>query len=212
MATLKQARFKWSRDNAIAVSAIKEINAQESAIEIAQLSRDPSRLFKAGQWVEVIDEVRELNQRPGTLARLKNVVNQSGVRLLFDPSTVVGDPIDREHFEQQHSPKIRRWDWDQREAGLPLTSSDSEGWIELENGIEVKFDLPEDGQFQTGDYWLIPTRIDDRKPIEWEQDQSGNSLPKKPFGITHYYASLAISNRSKDPKTTFSIFQHFSTF
>jgi hypothetical protein len=199
--SLKEARFKWSRDNAIAVSAIKTINTQESAIVIAQLSRDPSRLFKAGQWVEVTDEARELNQRPGTLVRLKNVVSQSGVKLLFDPSTVVGDPIDAKNFEQNS--KVRRWDWEQRDAGLPLTSSDSEGWIELENGIEVKFELPKDAQFQTGDYWLIPTRMDDSKPIEWEQDKLGNPLSKEPFGIKHHYAALAISNHSKDAEAIF---------
>ena len=29
-------------------------------------------------------------------------------------------------------------------------------YIKLENGIEVKFN--EDGNYRTGDYWLIPTR------------------------------------------------------
>lgn len=192
--SLKEARFKWSRDNAIAVSKIIEINPQESAIIIGQLSRDPSRLFKAGQWVEVIDEVRELNQRPGTLVRLENVVSQSRIKLLFNPSTVVGDPINPENFQQK--PKVRRWDWEQRDAGLPLTSSDPEGWIELENGIGVKFELPkQEALFQTGDYWLIPTRIDDSKPIEWAQDKQKNPLPQTPFGIKHYYAALAITTR-----------------
>jgi hypothetical protein len=201
-----EVRYKWSRDNGIAVSAIKEIFAQESAIEITQPSRDPSRLFKAGEWVEVIDEVHELNQHPGTLVRLKDVVNQSGVKLLFNPSTVMGDQIDQEHFPKEYKPKVRRWDWKGGEPGLPLPSpnSDSGGWVELENGIEVNFDM-KDAEFQTGDYWLIPTRMDDQNSIDWLHDEKGNPLPQKPFGIDHFYAVLAISKRPKDldPKITF---------
>jgi Family of unknown function (DUF6519) len=73
--------------------------------------------------------------------------------------------------------------------------TNTNGWIDLENRIQIQFDSLE--QFNTGDYWLIPARGTTGK-IEWpvDPDQSPKFLP--PHGVTHHYAPLALITPAKE--------------
>ncbi|UBF28581.1 tail fiber domain-containing protein [Kovacikia minuta CCNUW1] len=196
---LNQATFKWSRDNGVVVSAIQAINAEDSTIALPRPSRDALLSFKAGQWVEVTDEVRELNNRPGTLVQLKNVVVKAGEKLFFDPTKVVGDPLNAEKFPPSNNPKVRRWD--QTVAEVPIRSTSPDG-IELENGISVIFGLEGTSTAKTGDYWLIPVRMNTENGIDWPRDGDGKRpLPQPPLGINHQYGILALvtlANKTPD--------------
>src|SRR6185436_2552628 len=63
-----------------------------------------------------------------------------------------------------------------------------DGWIELENGIQVHFDA---GTYRTGDYWVLPARtvLGD---VEWPQDAAGNALSQAPLGIRHDICRLGV--------------------
>jgi hypothetical protein len=60
-------------------------------------------------------------------------------------------------------------------------------WIELEDGVQVQFQPG--GQYNTGDYWLIPARTVSGD-IEWPGGNNPSPLP--PHGIVHHYAPLAL--------------------
>ncbi len=82
--------------------------------------------------------------------------------------------------------------WNRRGAtlgdGVPvLVSGNPQAWITLEDGIQVRFDP--DGHYRTGDYWLIPARVDSASggDIDWPEGDA--VLP--PHRIEHHRAPLA---------------------
>jgi hypothetical protein len=87
-------------------------------------------------------------------------------------------------FPEEYNPKIRRWDCNGEED--VKIAADNDGYLKLEDGVEIKF---EPGKYyQTGDYWLIPARSA-TGGIEWP----GNVF-KSPEGIKHHYCKLALVN------------------
>lgn len=190
--SLEDARFKWSRDNGTIVSAIARLSLQDNTLEVQNPEGDAARSFVPGQWVELINEPRELRNQPGILLRLKDV--RFGGKLTFEP---VNETINPDEFAPHHNPRLRGWDWTQSTAGLPLKSADPEGWIELERGIQVRFETELAATYQTGDYWLIPSRANGT--IQWSRDQAGTFLRQPPLGIRHDYAQLALV-KTADPE------------
>jgi hypothetical protein len=186
---LPEARFKWSRENGTVVSPINRIQPQTNLIEV----QASDGIFKVGQWVELLTEARELQNRPGILMRLADL--RPGGKLIYDPATVtetIDDKLQAELNTPTNRPKLRGWDWLENMAGLPLKSSDPEGWIDLERNIQVRFATDPDVKFQTGDYWLIPTRF--TGSLDWVKDAQGQPLPQRPTGIQHTYTRLALVN------------------
>ncbi|BAY08539.1 DUF6519 domain-containing protein [Calothrix sp. NIES-2098] len=175
-----QATFKWSRDNGSIVSAVT--NIKENTIIIQNFGRDDLQSFAAGQWIEVTDEVRESENRPGTLVHLTSAT--SGRQLTFDPDTVDGDPITKDYFNfDKNKVKVRRWDniGNSDQATIPINSAES---ITLEAGIEVQFNT--ENLYQTGDYWQLPVRSEQRiDQIPW------SGKPQAAQGIKHHYCQLA---------------------
>ena len=105
-------------------------------------------------------------------------------------------------------PLLRRWDHraiegiTMSEGAILIRESNQsdDGWIEIEDGIEVQFQPPAQKsdpsrKYRTGDYWLVSARVATGK-IEWptELDNEGNEVPKAlgPHGIEHHYAPLAV--------------------
>src|SRR5207245_553035 len=81
-------------------------------------------------------------------------------------------------------PLLRRWD---SKGAVPVeVPSVNDGWLQIEDGIEVRFNPPD--SYKSGDYWLIPARVATGN-VEWPgpPDQP-ESLP--PHGIKHHYAPL----------------------
>ena len=168
--------FKWSRENGAVVT--RWLGVHGTALRVAC-----TRGFAAHDWIEVSDGSRELQGEAGTLYR---VIDVEGDLLQLD-KTPTWDP-------NLVNPFVRRWDQranDEltlRAGAIEITpaKSDTDGWIELEAGIEVQF---LEGEYRTGDYWLIPARAATGS-IEWPQvDGVGKALP--PRGIVHHYAALA---------------------
>ncbi|MDJ0729229.1 MAG: DUF6519 domain-containing protein, partial [Crocosphaera sp.] len=184
----KEAQFKWSRSNGSIAFAVK--NIENNRITIDSRNLDISQFFSPGEWIEVIDESREKNNKPGTLVQLTNVIpiSSEGSQVIIAPNTKIGDAINSENFpltdEDGTSQKIklRLWNHDPNQTDKPLYATS--GKVTLEDGIEVEFSgNPENFQYQTGDYCLFPVRANQ---ITKEEDEK---LDLK--RIKHYYLKLA---------------------
>lgn len=173
----KVPTFKWSRDNGAV--ATRWLGTTGNDVRVAS-----TRDFAAGQWVEFTTETDELLGRPGPLSRI---------------TRVEGDVLTVEKAPALHKdarlPKVRRWDQSANdeltltEGAIVITpGAGEEGWIELEDGIEVQFTA---GQYRSGDYWLIPARVATGS-IQWPSDDKGKGLSLPPEGITHHYAPLLL--------------------
>ncbi|BAY24883.1 hypothetical protein NIES2100_46810 [Calothrix sp. NIES-2100] len=183
------ATFKWSRDNGIVVSEIRDI--ERNNITIDNPGRDPAQSFQANQWVEITDKERELKGEPGILVRL--MAGTSDKKLVFDPSSRVGDtPITLDNFPLKNKPKVRRWDQTTNTGTIPINqTSPGSQWINLDAGIQVSFS-DTNLSYQTGDYWLIPLRPQSQTKIELPYDEEAKKfIPQPAQGIQHYYSPLA---------------------
>ena len=196
----KATTFKWSVDNAVVVSKISGISGVK--LMVKSTGRDKLLGFNIGQWAEVIDDRHELRYIPGSLVKLTNA---DGNTLTFDPTSVKGDPVTDEYFPQEYNPKVRRWD----------TPSDSEGYISVKNddlkndhyiklgkdGVEVRFvDDDQNGNYKTGDYWLIPARTangNGKGDIEWPRTE-GTPDAVDPDGIEHHFSLLGLLKYDTD--------------
>jgi hypothetical protein len=174
-----ESTFKWSRDNGSVVTAWLGMNGTDLQVTSA-------RGFAAGNWVELLDDDAELRGTPGTFVKLAKV---EADMLSVEQGTTLPARSD----DSKHS-KVRRWDQMATEAvtlvdgGISITE---DGWIDLEDGIQIKFSADkQDGEYRTGDYWLIPARVATGN-VEWPvEDNLPQSLP--PHGIEHHYAVLGL--------------------
>lgn len=176
------ATFKWSRDNGFITALIDSIGP--NTITLTAARKDPVLGFAPGHWIEIIDAGNELRGEPGTLVRITAV---DDLVLTVDLTTVVGTFPST--LELALLPKVRRWD----SVGEVIVTAPStnDGFIPLEDGVEVKF---EPGSYDTGDYWMIPARTDLGR-VEWPQvPGSSPSVPEaqRPLGIQHHFCCLAI--------------------
>ena len=177
------ATFKYSRDNGIVAALWLE--KHDNDLTVSTIDRDEALGFSSGQWVELTDDTHELNGIPGTLVKLDTV---DGQILTIDPTTATG-PVERADFPG--NPRIRRWDCD-GEVTVEIPDI-NEGWIPLEDGVEVRFEA---GIYKTGDYWLIPARTA-KGDIEWPRDEEMKPLAQLPHGIEHHYCRLALLGLKK---------------
>lgn len=195
------ATFKWSRNNATVVAALKEKHGDRL---IVSGLRDRSRWFKAGDWVEIIHDALEFNGLPGTLVRLAGV---DGEVLTIDPYTTSGtvfEPGDMFENLPLKNLKVRGWDHSQPEEDLLIDGAIpivEEDLIELEDGVQIFFQRTNPAaEYRTGDYWLIPARVA-TGDVEWPQQrvpdpndatrtiEEPRAVP--PHGVKHHFAPLA---------------------
>ena len=184
--------FKWSRDNGSVVVAISEFNVDSDSekIKVTSLGRDSVLGLHELDWVEVVDDVKELAGEPGTIAQIEKIDPEQLVITLSTSAT---------GFDVNGHPKLRRWDTrpEQTSAEFSITvPSGNDGFIPLEGGVEVKFQI---GTFRTGDYWLIPARTIPGKfgDIEWPQE-SGSPAFRLTFGNIHHYCKIALLTATGD--------------
>jgi hypothetical protein len=196
------ATFKWSRDNGTVVATLKR---KEGDRLIVNGLRDFSRWFTAGNWVEITHDALELNGLPGTLVRLARV---DGETLTIDPYTTSGtiyEPGSKFANLPIANLKVRRWDQKETEEDLlkeGALSIKEDDWIELEDGVVIKFEPGSSAQYRTGDCWLIPARVA-TGDVEWPQisvpdaDNPGKTIiqpkPLPPHGVEHHFAPLAVA-------------------
>lgn len=138
--------------------------------------------FAPNQWIEFSNEALTLNGLPGMFAKLTAVSERSLTVAAWPPLTAEQQAVCGQDWQRNLGtrPIVRRWD--SPGAATLETPAANEGWLELEKGIEIKFEA---GQYKTGDYWLIPTRHLTGQ-IDWPNDG-----PQPALGIRHHYAPLA---------------------
>ena len=148
-----------------------------TALEIVVQSVGPDEVlgFAAGQWVEISDDLDDLNGLPGDLIQIDTV--SAATRTLTMKTIPPSVDLARH-------PKLRRWD--QTGAGATDTGvkiATPPAWQELEGGVEVLLA----GKHKTGDYWLIPARTATGE-IEWPFQPEA----QPPRGIRHHFCRLAL--------------------
>lgn len=185
--------FKWSRDNGSVVVAVAEfaVDGSNSKLRTTSLGRDDVLGLHENDWVEVLDDATELAGQPGTLVKITKI-DPDNILTLSGPVT---------GYDLNEHAKVRRWDSD---GELTVTvPTDNDGYLKLEGGVEVKFEID---SLRTGDYWLIPARTVPGQygDIEWEQDGS-DPAALLPFGIAHHYCKLAVLTAEEDANGELSL-------
>jgi hypothetical protein len=183
------ATFKWSRDNASLLAAWLPDDVGVNRIKIGGVGRDGMPGFVPNQWVELYDDTNELYDdtttpqhdavdpagHPGTLVQVDTVEGQVLVLKSAPPA------------RGSHNPKVRGWDMPAGAIGLGQATT-TDGFIDLENGIQVQFDG--NAVYTAGDYWLVPARTI-TADIDWP-GPAGAPGSKPPDGVRHHYAALAV--------------------
>jgi hypothetical protein len=186
---LGAATFKWSRDNGSVVFAIEEfLDGQPTdptdRVRMRSFGRDQDLALRIGDWVEVLDDTNELTFTPGPLVQIQDIDSDDLIITLS---------VNVNKLDKKYHPKLRRWD--SKDALAVEIAASNDGFIALEEGVEVRFTA---GSYHTGDYWLIPARTILGNPtltktggIEWPVE---NDLPisQPAQGIEHHYCRLGI--------------------
>jgi len=178
---LNDATFKWSRDNGSVVTRWTGVNENDpDELFVESTGKDDVLRFLPGGWVELIDASHPLQHQPGTLVQLTEAKRHS---VVIDPSTATGT-VDFADFEK---PILRRWE----SAGAERVkiASTSDGFLPLEEGVEIRFAASEKEEFRAGDYWLIPARTTSGE-VEWPT-KAGSPASLPPHGIERHLAPLA---------------------
>ena len=180
--------FKWSRDNGSVVVAVDvsdpgggfNVDGDAHKVKVTSLGRDDVLGLHENDWVEVLDDAAELAGKPGTLAQITKI----------DPDNILTLSKTVSGYDSAGHPKLRRWDSkDETPLGAP---GDADGYLDLEEGIQVRFDDPL-AVYHTGDYWTIAARTVPGQygDIEWPQS-GGDPAALLPFGISHHYCKIAV--------------------
>ena len=197
------ATFKWSRENASVGSRVASMISATPA-ELESLGRYYVLSIKTGDWVEIIDDVREFSQLAGEMRRA--TVDPDTRRLQFAPAlpaAMLPGSFPNNEFPDARNLRVRRWDQARRVFRTgpngttvqvqDLDAANSPGVIAmpgatttllLENGVTVRFANTGGSGFKPGDYWVFAART---------ADASVEILDRAPpRGIHHHYARLGI--------------------
>lgn len=192
------ATFKWSRDNAAFVFPIEgAVVGQGNQLRLGSLGRDDRFGLNAKDWVELIDDVRELQGLPGRMVKVLEKPQEHNRILIVDPATLPAgydfnnpNPADGPVLDFTRGAKVRLWSYDPTAVNPQGKQPITNAVIPLESGIEVQFS---GSTYRTGEYWLVPARTainDETGDIEWPRAGTA-SIPQPPRGITHHHAALA---------------------
>lgn len=173
------ATFKWSRDNGSVVFAIEDFigDLRTNRIKVKSLGKDQVLTLHVGDWVEISDDISELNGEPGTLAQIVDPIDEAqGIITLS--KEISGYSV------EAHS-KVRRWDQNTETEGILVKDE----LIDLEDGVQIRFS---GSNFKTGDYWVFVART-----LTGEVEKLDFELP---MGIKHHYCPLALVKWEKKDK------------
>ena len=177
------ATIKWSRDNGSVVLPIRHVNDSTNSVVVEAFGHNAAEL-RDGDWVEIVDDTSVLHGEANSLCQLVNV-DQAQMEV-----AVQSLPVGEVGRDPSKHPVLRRWDQSGDGAelrnGVILAASGS--WTALEDGIQASF--VGGGTYETGDYWLIPSRTA-LEDIEWPRE-GGASVALPPQGVHHDYACLAL--------------------
>ncbi|MCU7820354.1 right-handed parallel beta-helix repeat-containing protein [Kitasatospora sp. DSM 101779] len=188
------ATFKWSRDNGSVAMRVVEVAAPDR-LRPEHLGRDTVLGLRENDWVEILDDHRELDEQPGEMRRITTVHDDGTVS--FTPA-LPGDLPATTDEALRRNLRIRRWDQAGRirsGTGAVLGDLDAPGStgvvtvptggvaVVLEHGITVTLDAP-DGALRSGDHWIFTARTATATVEELDQ--------APPLGVHHHYARLAV--------------------
>lgn len=195
------ATFKWSRDNASIAAAIQGIKG--STIILKRSKRNMAEEIRAGDWIEVLDNVTQLTGGSGLMRRVKNVVVES-LEIEFE-----GDGLPDVQLDTH--PRIICWNqrgFVRDSEGNPYANVEEWGGVipipppnktlVLEAGVVAAFSVePLTGQpeskapFRAQNYWSFVARTADASVEELK-----NAPPR---GVHHHFAPLALVTVSSGP-------------
>ncbi len=184
------ARFKWSRDNASLVAAVSGISGGggQATVTVNRIGRDEVMRFSIGNWVEILDDHRELMGEPGDMALIVDIDEANRNILLDRPLPAPGARAFGANAAELEERRTRIKRWDQTAAtnaidgdGLITTAA---GPIDIPEGIQVSFsDDPVGGSMRVADYWVFSARTATASIEEL--------VDAPPRGIKHHYVQLA---------------------
>jgi hypothetical protein len=163
------ATFKWSRDNGSVVSRVDKVDAATTTVTIADPGKDAQVGFASAEHVELRDERQTLAGLPGSIVEVETLEGND----LVLPATTTLPSLGA-------GAVARRWESDE------ITVS-AGAWESLESGVQVRFT---GGDYQTGDYWLIPARTL-TGTVDWPVED-GEPVFEGRQGIAHGYCPIAI--------------------
>lgn len=194
------ATFKWSRENASVGSRVSRF-VSPTRIEVQSLGRDDVLRFSTGDWVEFLDDERELSGLPGELRRV--TVDDDARTLAFTGALVGMMPTDPDDLAELAARNLRVRRWDQKGRVLRTTGSGSgtalafdldspsstgaipvpaSGTLLLENGITITFTSTGAAGLRTGDHWVFAART-----LDASLERLDAAPPR---GIHHHHARL----------------------
>ncbi|WP_017460722.1 DUF6519 domain-containing protein [Dyella ginsengisoli] len=196
------ATFKWSRENASVGSRVASyVSATE--LELDTLGRDDVLGLADGDWVEIVDDVREFAQQPGEMRQIQ-IPDPGNRRIVFAPAlpaSMLPAAFPDDTLPATRNLRVRRWDQGGpvfRTTGSGSTTQvqdldapGSSGVIDvpaagtellLENGVIVSFASIGSHGFRSGDWWVFAARTADATVEQLD------AAP--PRGIHHHYARL----------------------
>src|SRR6185312_14816840 len=169
------ATFAWSRNNASVETNITLVTG--SVLTVADTGKDDILGFANGQWVEIVETEPTIHTT--SLVQI-DIVNKDTREITLKTSAA--------QYESKSGLKLRGWDMqgDALQNGLSIQN----GWMDIENGVQVQFST---GSYIAGDYWMIPARtaIND---IEWPKDSLQLPVARPPVGVQRHYCRLALVN------------------
>lgn len=189
------AKFKWSRENASVVSPVEAIAASgtKSQLQLMRIGRDQVLRFSIGDWVELLDDRRELAGMAGEMARVENIDEASRTVFLdrVVPQTGSGGFATTPAELAALHTRLIRWDQSLERHGNavdPATGLMISGPlpIALEDGVQVGFKAAPgtSGAMRVGDHWSFAARTVDGS-VERLQGAA-------PDGVRHHYVPLAV--------------------
>jgi hypothetical protein len=174
------ATFKWSRDNGSVAFSVDEF-ITDKQLKVKRRGRDQVLGLHSDDWVEVLGDATELSGAPGTLARITP-------EELDESERKISLSEDVSAHEGEDHPKVHRWD--SNGALAVEVPANGDGWLGIEDGVQVKFDL--DSIYEPGDYWLIPARTA-RNDVLWPRNEPTRApLFEVRHGTVHHYCALAL--------------------
>lgn len=187
------ATFKWSRENGSVVFPVRTLNGDTVTLE--HLGRDHRFGLKTGDWVEVVDDIYELQRKAENLLKVI-AVDPDTLEVTLSGTPSMGRDLSVNSLK---NPLLHRWDHSTKAADGAI-SLVQDKWIELEDGVEIQFPKlqpvqteekePEPYWYQSGDWWWIPARTA-TGDVEWPRDADG-SAAQKALSHSDRYAPLAL--------------------
>ena len=193
------ATFKWSRENAsVGVAVVDLISPTE--LELASLGRDEVLGIAEGDWVEVLDDMREFSLAGGEMRRVQTA-DPATRRITLSaalPAAMLPATFPDAGFAAPRHLRVKRWDQRGRVfrtgSAVPVKDLDAAGsrgvvdvpaagtTLLLEHGVTVSFSSTGAPGFRAGDWWVFAARTADAS-VEALVDAP-------PRGVHHHHTRL----------------------